>query len=193
MSKQEKGKDQSGRKKEAGMTFAQLLYDWLGTLLMAIVVILLIMTFFLRQVTVNGSSMTDTLTHQDRLLVSNFMYQPQCGDIVVVTHGKELDEPIIKRVIATEGQHLEINYETNQVIVDGKVLEEDYIKGRTLPLYRPTRIPEVIPEGYVFVMGDNREDSLDSRSEKVGLIPVENIIGKAFFRIMPFEKFGSVS
>lgn len=191
MANREKAQVQAA-KKESSLTVPQLLYDWLGTLFLAVAVILLVMTFFLRQVTVNGNSMNDTLQHKDRLLVSNFLYQPQNGDIVVVTHGEMLDEPIIKRVIATEGQHLNINYETNEVSVDGKVLQEDYIKGRTIALPHATKIPDVIPKGYVFVMGDNREDSLDSRSVKVGLVPVQNIIGKAFFRIQPFSGFGAV-
>ena len=95
-------------------------------------------------------------------------------------------------MIATEGQRLQINYENDEVIVDGVVLKEDYIKGRTIKLQNPTAIPDVIPKGYVFVMGDNREDSLDSRSTRIGLIPVENIIGKAFWRVQPFDTFGSL-
>ena len=163
------------KKEENEFTLSQLLFDWLGTLLMAIVVILLVMTFFLRQITVKGHSMDDTLQTQDRLVVASFMYEPKNGDIVVVSHGESYNEPIIKRVIATEGQRLQINYENDEVIVDGVVLKEDYIKGRTIKLQNPTAIPDVIPKGYVFVMGDNREDSLDSRSTRIGLIPVENI------------------
>ena len=178
------------KKEENEFTLSQLLFDWLGTLLMAIVVILLVMTFFLRQITVKGHSMDDTLQTQDRLVVASFMYEPKNGDIVVVSHGESYNEPIIKRVIATEGQRLQINYENDEVIVDGVVLKEDYIKGRTIKLQNPTAIPDVIPKGYVFVMGDNREDSLDSRSTRIGLIPVENIIGKAFWRIQPFDTLG---
>ena len=174
-------------------TLSGFIYDWFGTLLIAVVVLFLVMAFFFRQVTVNGNSMNDTLQNQDRLIVSSFMYTPQNGDIVIVSHGESLDEPIVKRVIATAGQHLEINYENNTVSVDGKVLDEKYIKGKTVRLSNATKIPEVIPEGYVFVMGDNREDSLDSRSRRIGLVPVENIIGKAIFRMFPFNSFGSVS
>ncbi len=178
------------KKSEGGA--AKFVFDWMGTLFFAVAVVLLIMTFFLRQVTVKGRSMNDTLINNDRLIVSNFMYKPQDGDIIVVTHGEKLNEPIIKRVIATEGQQLRINYETNEVFVDGEVIDEPYAKGRTIVLPNPTEIPDVIPKGYVFAMGDNREDSLDSRSTKVGLIPVENIIGKAFFRMYPFDSLGFV-
>ena len=193
MAKQSQKTDTAPQTEEKGSTFAQILYDWLSTLFLAVVVIRLVMTFFVRQVTVKGSSMNDTLQTQDRLLVSSFLYHPQNGDIVIVTHGDVYDDAIIKRVIAVEGQHLEINYETSEIYVDGKLVEEPYAKGRTIPLSNPTPIPEVIPKGYVFVMGDNREDSLDSRSARIGLIPVENIIGKAFWRIQPFSTFGGVS
>ena len=192
MSEKKGTADLAAEEKEGGSVLARFLYDWLGAIALSVVVILLLMTFFVRQFTVNGHSMDDTLDHRDRLLVSSFMYQPSNGDIVVITHGESLNEPIIKRVIAVGGQHLQIDYAANQVIVDGKVLNESYAKGRTIALAHPTEIPDVIPEGYVFVMGDNREDSLDSRSVKVGLIPVENIIGKAFWRIQPFDAFGSL-
>ncbi len=172
---------------------SEIVFEWANTLFAALVVVLLIMTFFFRQVTVNGRSMNDTLQNDDRLIVASFMYTPACGDIVIITHGEKYNEPIVKRIIATEGQKLSIDYETNEVTVDGTVLDEPYIKGKTIQRPNPTEIPDVIPEGYVFVMGDNREDSLDSRSVKIGLIPVENIIGKAFFRIAPFDKFGFVS
>ncbi len=174
---------------EETVNTSRVVYDLLGTVFTAIILLLIIMTFFVRQVTVSGSSMQDTLQDNDRLLVSCFNYKPQNGDIVVVTHGKNLDEPIIKRVIATEGQRLSINYEEGEVVVDGVLLNEDYIKGNTIAVPNSSIIPDVIPEGYVFVMGDNREHSLDSRSSRVDLIPVENIIGKAFVRIFPIGNF----
>lgn len=175
---------------EEPVTLAQVMYDLTGTAFVAITILLLIMTFFVRQVTVNGPSMNDTLQDKDRLLVSCFNYKPQTGDIVIITHGKELPEAIVKRVIATEGQKIRINSETGEVTVDGVLLKEDYIKGVTRTMTNPSKIPDVIPKGYVFVMGDNREHSADSRSAKVDLIPVENITGKAFMRVYPFEALG---
>ena len=124
------------------------------------------------------------------LIISNFMYTPKYGDIVVISHGEKYDDPIIKRVIATEGQALSINYTTGEVSVDGVILDEPYIKGKTIKLRHPLDIPDRIPKGYVFVMGDNREGSLDCRSTEIGLIPVENIIGKAEWRIFPFNTIG---
>lgn len=177
---------------EESIKLSQIIYDIAGTIFLAIILLFITMTFFARQVTVDGPSMKETLHDKDRLLVSCFDYVPKNGDIVIVTHGENLDEPIVKRVIATAGQHLEINYANGEVSVDGKVLDEKYIVGTTIPVPNATVIPEVIPDGYVFVMGDNREHSLDSRSATVGLVPVENIIGKAFIRIYPFDSFGLV-
>lgn len=174
------------------VTPAAMVFEWTNALVTALIVVLLLLTFVFRQVTVNGTSMTDTLQNGDRLIVSNFMYTPKNNDIVVISHGNNYSEPIIKRVIATEGQSLTINYDSGEVVVDGVLLDEPYIKGVTRQLRNPIDIPAVIPEGYVFVMGDNREGSLDSRSTEIGLIPVENIIGKAEFRIYPFNSIGNI-
>lgn len=170
------------------------IFEWGNTLVAALVILLLLMTFVFRQVTVEGASMNDTLQNHDRLITTDVFYTPHAGDIVVVSHGRNYDKALIKRVIAVEGQTLSIDYDTGEVVVDGVLLDETYIKGTTkMPNRRPMDIPEVIPEGYVFVMGDNREHSLDSRSEDVGLIPVNDIIGKATLRIYPFDSIGFVS
>lgn len=174
------------------ITPAAMFFEWTNALITALIIVLLLLTFVFRQVTVNGTSMTNTLKNGDRLIVSNFMYTPKDNDIIVISHGNNYSEPIIKRVIATEGQSLSINYDTGEVVVDGVLLDEPYIKGVTRQLRNPLDIPSVIPEGYVFVMGDNREGSLDSRSTEIGLIPVENIIGKAEFRIYPFNSIGNI-
>lgn len=177
---------------EESFNISEFLFDWANAFMVALIVVVLLLTFVFRQVTVKGDSMNDTLKSGDRLILSSFMYTPKYGDIVVVTHGNNYDDPIIKRVIATEGQSLSINYDTGEVSVDGVILDETYIKGETIRLRHPLEIPDKIPEGYVFVMGDNRENSLDSRSTQIGLIPVENIIGKAEFRIYPASSIGSV-
>ena len=170
----------------------EIVFDWASALSFALVFVLLLLTFVFRQVTVNGSSMNNTLNNGDRLGVTNFMYTPQYGDIIVVSHGNDYEDAIIKRVIATPGQSLLIDYNTGEVQVDGVILDEKYIKGDTVKLSNSTDIPDKIPEGYVFVMGDNRENSLDSRSNDIGLIPYSNIVGKAVFRIYPFNSFGGV-
>ena len=178
--------------KDETITIPELVFEWAGAVFTALIVVLLILTFFVRQVTVSGSSMTDTLQNNDRLIVTNFMYTPKNGEIVVISHGSRYSDPIIKRVIAVGGQRLDINYDTNEVIVDGVVQYEPYIKGRTRQLSNSVDLEDynnIIPQGYIFVMGDNREGSLDSRSRDIGLIPVSNVIGKAQAFIYPFEKF----
>ena len=184
--------EQKTNEKTPPLTATSIVFEWGNALITALVVVVLLLTFVFRQVTVNGSSMTDTLQSGDRLIVTNFMYTPQNGDIVVISHGNNYSEPIIKRVIATEGQTLSINYNTGEVVVDGVLLDETYIKGTTKQIRNPLEIPSVIPEGYIFVMGDNREGSLDSRSTEIGLIPLENVIGKAELRVYPFNTFGSI-
>ena len=177
---------------EESFSFTSFVFDWSNAFIIAFIAVVILLTFVYRQVTVSGSSMTDTLVDSDRLIISSFMYTPKDGDIVVISHGSSYDEPIIKRVIATGGQSLSINYDSGEVSVDGVILDEPYIKGVTRRIHHPMEIPETIPEGYVFVMGDNREGSLDSRSTDIGLIPLNNIIGKAEYRVFPFNKIGSV-
>ena len=162
-------------------------YEWLHTLITAIVVVVLLLTFVFRLVVVDGESMMDTLYDKDQVLVTNLCYTPQCGDVIVISKGAELDKPIIKRVIATEGQTLDIDFETGTVVVDGVVIDEPYIKDLTTRK-GDAEIPSVIPEGTVFVMGDNRNHSTDSRFNTVGLIDKNNIIGKAQCVVFPFDR-----
>ncbi len=178
---------------EEGISVTSFVFEWANAFMVALIVVVLLLTFVFRQVTVSGHSMTDTLNDKDRLIISSFMYKPQYGDIVVISHGENYSDPIIKRVIATEGQSLSIDYDTGEVSVDGVILDETYIKGTTIRLRNSLDIPDKIPDGYVFVMGDNREGSLDSRSTEIGLIPVENIIGKVELRIYPLSQFGNVN
>lgn len=139
--------------------------------------------------TVSGESMMNTLHDKDRMIVTSFMYEPKYGDIVVIPHTHAIPVPIIKRVIATAGQTLKIDFKKNKVYVDGNLLDEPYISSKTV--FGDTLIPEKIPEGFVFVMGDNRAHSTDSRFEEVGLVSVDDILGKAQFTIWPPNRFGS--
>ena len=161
------------------------IYEWVHSLVFAVAIVVIILTFFLRLVDVSGTSMLQTLQHHDKVIVTNFMYTPKQFDIVVISHGAHYSEPIIKRVIATEGQTLDIDFDKETVTVDGVTLDEPYIQGHTKE--SDGVIPSVIPEGKVFVMGDNRTVSMDSRSEKIGLIDVDDIIGKAQFVVFPFN------
>ena len=159
------------------------LYEWIHSLVFAVAIVVMLLTFFIRLVDVSGTSMLETLQNKDKVIVTNFFYTPQQNDIVVISHGAEYTEPIIKRVIATEGQTISIK--DNVVTVDGKVLDEPYIQGNTEQgiITKPLKVPS----GKVFVMGDNRTVSLDSRSKEIGLIDTENVIGKAQAVVFPFN------
>lgn len=168
-------------------------FEFMDIFISVILIITVINIFFFRVVKVDGESMLDTLHDEDRVVLKNFLYTPKNGDIVVVAPTEKLKSPIIKRVIATEGQSLKFNFKAGNkdadVYVNGNLLNESYI-------YSPTNkgnfyIPEIIPQGYVFVMGDNRSNSKDSRDNDVGLVDVKNILGKAEYIFMPFSRFGS--
>ncbi len=168
--------------------------DWRKSLLkdirdIVIVVLsfMLVYVLFFRMIVVVGDSMFDTLAQGDRLfLICGVLYNdPQPGDIVVASKDSFRNgEAIIKRVIATEGQTVDIDFETGTVYVDGVILYEEYISNPTTDS-EGVKFPVIVPEGCVFVMGDNRGDSLDSRSHQIGFIDEREILGKAIFRVWP--------
>ena len=165
------------------------LYEWLEVFCLSVVLVILLFTFVGRMATVVGSSMETTLHNGDRILVSSLFYVPECGDIVVVQKesGHYENELLIKRVIAKGGQTIEFDFETWTVSVDGEVLDEPYVK-RVLEDMRKgdlTGDTVTVPEGCYFVMGDNRNDSADSRYNAVGFVKKTEIIGQAFFRVAP--------
>ncbi len=166
-------------------------YDWASAFLFALVFVVLVMTFCVRMVNVDGSSMMNTLQNEDKVIVTGLNYEPQVGDIVVISHGAELDKALVKRVIAVGGQTVDIDFETGEVTVDGIVIDEPYILGST-NVSADVEFPVTVTEGTVFVLGDNRPISKDSRYSEVGLIDVENIIGKVQLRVYPFNSFGTV-
>ncbi|MCI6495766.1 MAG: signal peptidase I [Anaeromassilibacillus sp.] len=166
-------------------------YDILRSVFISASILILIITFVFTMVIVDGRSMQHTLESGDKIIVTKMGYQPKDGDVIVVGKSEEgYSKPIVKRVIATEGQTLKIDFENQQVIVDGKVLDEPYISSETIE--GTAEIPEVIPEGYVFVMGDNRYISMDSRYKDIGLVNVDDIVGKAVFVLFPFDRFGFI-
>ena len=162
------------------------IFDWLGSLFMALVIVLLIMTFGFRIIDVDGKSMEPTLINSDKVVITNLFYTPHNGDIVIISHAQEYAKPLVKRVIATAGQELRLDYAENAVYVDGEKLDEPYIQGVTVQGDIPEEeLNGVVPEGKVFVMGDNRSISLDSRYRQIGFIDVDLIIGKAQLDVIP--------
>ena len=155
--------------------------------------IFLVITFFIRPVTVSGPSMEPTLHNGDRLFVYSLGYTPRHGDIVVVGTPDNSLEPIIKRVIAVENQTVDIDYDKGIVMIDGEVIEEDYISGMSVPADNEIDYPYTVPSGHVFVMGDLRDESRDSRCKTVGTIDENRIVGKAVVRFYPFSSFTVIS
>jgi len=177
----------SKKKKAAGS--AEDVFEMLETLIFAFFGVILVFTFMLRIANVDGSSMLPTLTSGDKLILTHINYTPSRGDIVVVS-SDSLEKYIVKRIIAVGGETIDIDFETGEVAVDGRVLSEDYILDLTKLDEGGHSYPVRVPEGCVFVMGDNRMNSLDSRSDPVGFIDESDILGKVFLRVYPFEAIG---
>ena len=163
------------------------LYEWVQSLVGSVLVVVAIFTFVIRMMGVDGHSMLNTLQHGDRLLVVNSMlyHDYKYGDIVILRkNGVFDDDPIVKRVIAVEGQTVDIDFTEGIVDVDGEALEEDYIREPTYTA-EGTEFPLTVPEGSIFVMGDNRNGSSDSRDYRLGTVDTRYVIGKAAFLIFP--------
>lgn len=194
--------------------------DMAESVLFSIFTVILVFTFLFKVASVIGSSMEPTLhggsegsSEGDKLIVSSAFYNnPKQKDIVIIDNENAhlledtdndgqvddvvevegLQKTIVKRVIAVAGQTIDIDFDTGNVYIDGEIINEPYINNLTTQNHGSFEYPITIPEGYVFVMGDNRAVSKDSRSDEIGLVPVENIIGKVVLRISPLEKFGLV-
>lgn len=160
------------------------IYEWLDSLVYAICLILLIFTFVFRVVGVNGRSMKPTLNNGDWLLVTAVTTNIERGDIVITTQPNILNEPLVKRVIATGGDTVDIDFENHTVTVNGEVLDEPYIAEPTARRGDFT-YPLTVPDGYLFLMGDNRNDSTDSRFKIVGFIDERYVLGVAKVRVYP--------
>lgn len=169
-------------------------YDWLQSIISALVICVVVFLFLFRVIDVSGHSMNPTLSDGNKMLVSGLFYKPKAGDVVIFrTEDYDPDKALVKRVIATEGQVVNIDFDRGVVIVDGEELEEDYLN--TDPVtgeIDKTRVkldfmgPWTVPEGCVFVMGDNRNQSTDSRDKRIGNVDEREIVGRAYAVIYPF-------
>ena len=182
MLENEQEKEQPARDRQEGRD----LYEWVQALVCSVLAVVLLFTFVIRLIGVDGHSMVPTLQDGDRLLVlSSLLYDDYAyGDIVVLRKSEFLEEPIVKRVIATEGQTVDIDFESGSVYVDGTLLDEPYVNELTF-LQEGTEFPLTVPEGCVFVMGDNRNHSSDSRDARLGTVDTRYVIGKAVFLAFP--------
>ncbi|HNZ99295.1 signal peptidase I [Ruminococcus sp.] len=197
--------EEQAKKKEG--KFVDDIIEVIESTLLTVFVIVMIFTYLLHPVNVVGKSMNNTLMDGNRIFMTTVYTGPHYGDIIVINNdmayffdqagkvyekditGSGLKECIIKRVIAEPGQTIDFDVEKEQVIVDGKVLDEPYIKQTVNGDGGMYDFPITVPEGYYFVMGDNRRESADSRNPDVGLIKKEQIYGKAVLRYSPIKEF----
>jgi len=181
-------------KEEKKLNWKQSTILYIHDLIYLLAGIMLVFLLVFRIIVVSGSSMYGTLVNGDYLLLlSNVFYQePERGDIVVISKETfDNGKPIVKRVIATEGQTVDIDFLNGIVYVDGVALEEDYIYTLTT-VEEGTQFPLTVEEGCIFVLGDNRGVSLDSRNPAVGQIDTREVIGKAFFLMYPGDHYGKI-
>ncbi|MBQ7108129.1 MAG: signal peptidase I [Clostridia bacterium] len=177
-------------------------FEWLDVVVASVVVVVLLFTFVFRMVRIDGDSMNNTLIDGERVVITDMFYTPKRGDIVVISRNTEnssvigsYKEPIIKRVIATEGDIVDIDFNSGIVYVNNEPLNEPYTKE---PTYSRGDVvfPLVVKENCVFVLGDNRNDSKDSRSSEIGdngQVDVKYILGRAVLRVFPLSKFGGMN
>ncbi len=193
--------ENENQKQKEPISITKEIFEWLEVVVSAMLAVVIIFTFVFRVATIVGGSMKDTLYNGEKVIITDWFYTPKVGDIVVVSrnasNGYYADEgegPIIKRIIATEGQTVDIDFNSGIVYVDGVALDEPYTRTPTNLKY-DIKFPVRVPDNHVFCLGDNRNESLDSRSSRIGnegMIDERYILGKAVFRVFPFDRFGVV-
>lgn len=178
-------------------SFKRWILEWTETIVASFALVTIIFAFVARVITVDGISMEPTYFDGDRVLVTSLAGEIRQGDVVIIVHA--LDDTIIKRVVATEGQWVDFDQELGEVTVDGTPLMGEKFgieNGITTIPQHPGLVmdfPQQVPEGCVFVLGDNRDSSMDSRYLAVGMIDKRNILGKVVFNLYPFSKVGQAS
>lgn len=173
------------------------IFDYIEMFAIAVAVVVILISFVFRLTVVVGGSMEQTLQPGQVLVITNLFYKPKTGDIIVIQPmTSDYTNPIIKRVIATEGQVVDINFDTWQVTVDGIVLDEPYVNrpsDTSIPMDGSyLSFPYTVEEGKLFVMGDNRNHSTDSRDIRFGPLDERYLLGKVLFCLYPFDHFGGV-
>lgn len=178
---------QDSNKKTKG-SFERTVVELVSIVSTSIVAIMVIFTFAFRIVGVSGPSMMETLQDGDWLIVSAFIAEPERGDIVIITQPNAFNEPIVKRVIAVEGDTVDIDFDTAEVKINNVVINEPYLGSPTTTDEGAWDYPITLKEGQVFVMGDNRMHSSDSRSPDIGLINENYILGQVLMRFSPITE-----
>ena len=185
-------KDMKNKTTENKSTYrraTEYIYSVFSTFLICMTVVFIAFTFFFRLVTVSGDSMNPTLKTSDKIIISNFLYTPDYGDIIAIGKKDAKTESMIKRVIALPGDTVMIDFDTHLIMVNGKVIHESYDVTEPISEKGDFTYPLTVPDDSVFVLGDNRNNSLDSRYEEIGFIKLSEISGKALVRILPLGDF----
>ncbi len=197
--------ENKGNSEKKGKKLLRDIIDIAESTSITMFIVILLFTYILHPVNVVGTSMVPTLQDEDKVFVTTLVPDISYGDIIVINNDKaylldennevvsrdsyQLNECIIKRVIAEGGQTVDIDFSTGNVTVDGNILDEPYINALTLTDEGAFDFPVTVPEGYYFVMGDNRNASSDSRHPYIGFIKKNQIFGKAIVRYAPLENF----
>ena len=167
-------------------------YDWIQCIITALIICVVVFSFFIRVIDVSGSSMNPTLQDGDKMLVSDLFYKPKVGDVVIFKKDEyDPDKALVKRVIATEGQVVNIDFDLGIVYVDGEPFEEAYISELTRNKLDFIG-PQTVPENCVFVMGDNRNASTDSRKKEIGMVDTRLILGRAYAVVYPLSQVRAI-
>lgn len=175
--------------------FSSEWFSWGESMMAVLVFFVLIFTFVIRIIGVDGSSMHPTLENHNIMLVSNLGYRASRGDVVILRKQSFFGgQPIVKRIIAVGGDEINIDSQTGDVSVNGEVLDEPYIAEKIDVLTRlgDQTYPLVVPEGHIFVMGDNRNGSTDSRMTMLGVVDERCILGHALQVVYPFDRFARI-
>lgn len=164
--------------------------EWYDALAVAVAVIALVFTFVVRIVQVDGSSMVPTLADGERVVIASFL-QPDYGDVVVIDGYIPYGKPLVKRVIGKAGDIIDIDFDAGIVYRNGEALDEPYTAEPTW-MYESVSFPITVPDGCLFIMGDNRNNSRDSRDTEIGCVDTRDVLGVALWRVLPFSKMGAI-
>ena len=170
-------------------TKLQTTYEIASILLTAVLAVGVIFTFFFKMSTVSGESMQNTLQHGDNLLITSITPEINPGDVVVVSQPNGYEKVLIKRVIAVGGQSVSFDSKTGKTMINGQIIDEPYTKEKAKYTYAMTKT-YFVPEGKIFVMGDNRNNSKDARYWENTYVEADKILGEAVFRYWPFDSIG---